>query len=117
MKKHRKEFFPYANFVNLRKMQKIKTPHDLLISIVKEKHTQIPNIMEETGIDCWLVFVRETAGNPDPVMKLATGGDVVWESAYIFMNNKEGFSKTAIVGEYDAPPEENKGIWDNIIPW
>ncbi|MFX1513032.1 MAG: hypothetical protein ACFFCQ_10630, partial [Promethearchaeota archaeon] len=94
-----------------------KTPPELLLSIIKEKHTQLPNIMEEQGIDCWIIFVRETAGNPDPVMNLIVGGDIVWESAFIFLASKGDFCRTAIVGNFDAPSETNKGIWDEVIAY
>ncbi|MHA2272419.1 MAG: hypothetical protein ACXACI_11185, partial [Candidatus Hodarchaeales archaeon] len=94
-----------------------ETPRELLLSIVKEKHAQLPAIMEEHGIDCWLVFVRETPANPDPIMKLVVGGDVVWESAFIFSNIKQNFAKTAIVGNFDADDETDKGIWDKVIPY
>ncbi|MFX0113967.1 MAG: M24 family metallopeptidase [Candidatus Hodarchaeota archaeon] len=94
-----------------------ETPRDLLLSIIKEKHAQIPSIMEESAIDCWIIFVRETTANPDPVMNLIIGGDVVWDSAFIFSNTKENFSRTAIVGNFDADEEVKKAIWDEVIPY
>ena len=42
--------------------------------------------MKEYEIDCWIIFVRETESNPDPIMDLVVGGDVVWDSAFIFVN-------------------------------
>lgn len=92
-------------------------PRELLLSIVKEKHAQLPVIMEEKSIDCWLVFVRETPATPDPIMNLVVGGDVVWESAFIFSNSKQNFAKAAIVGNFDADDETTKGIWDKVIPY
>ncbi|MHA2231482.1 MAG: M24 family metallopeptidase [Candidatus Hodarchaeales archaeon] len=94
-----------------------ETPRELLLSIVKEKHAQLPTIMEENAIDCWIIFVRETTANPDPVMNLVVGGDVVWESAFIFSHDEQGFSKAAIVGNFDADEEVNKGIWDKVVPY
>ncbi|MFX0092847.1 MAG: M24 family metallopeptidase [Candidatus Hodarchaeota archaeon] len=99
-------------------MSKANTPYDLLLNIVREKHEIIPSIMKETGIDCWLIFARETAAIQDPVMNLVIGGDVVWQSAFIFFIADNGaFSKTAIVGNYDADAEEQKNIWDKVIPY
>lgn len=99
-------------------MNRANTPRDLLLRIVKEKHELLPSIMKEKGIDCWIVFVRETMAIEDPVMNLVVGGDVVWESAFIFVNNEDGtFSKTAIVGNFDADAEEEKGIWDKVTPY
>ena len=47
------------------------TPSELLMEIVKEKQNQLPEIMKELEIDCWIVFLRETASSPDPVQNLA----------------------------------------------
>ena len=98
-------------------MSQAKIPHDLLIKIVKEKHELIPKIMKEKGIDCWLIFARETSVNPDPVMNQVIGGDVVWKSSFVFAFEGEKFTKTAIVGDFDALAEERKGIWDVVIPY
>jgi Xaa-Pro aminopeptidase len=87
------------------------------MEIILEKHEQLPLILKETDIDCWLVFVRETSLNPDPVMDLVVGSDVVWISAYVFYTKGDKFSKTAIVGNLDAFKEQKKGIWDEVIPY
>jgi Xaa-Pro aminopeptidase len=86
----------------------------LLLEIVKEKHELLPGIMIQTDIDCWIVFIRETASCPDSVQNLVIGGDVVWESAFIFSNKNGCFSKTAIVGALDVDAEDAKGIWDEV---
>lgn len=98
-------------------MNQANTPYDILIKIVKEKHKLLPTIMKEKGIDCWLIFVRETSVNPDPIMNQIIGGDIVWQSAFIFAFKGDKFTKTAIVGNFDAPAEESKGIWDTVIPY
>ncbi|MFX0173061.1 MAG: M24 family metallopeptidase [Candidatus Hodarchaeota archaeon] len=87
------------------------------LEIVREKHEQIPIIMIECNIDCWIVFVRETASNPDPIQGLIVGNDVVWESAFVFFQTAEKISKIAIVGNFDAPAEKQKQIWDEVIPY
>ncbi|MHA2295857.1 MAG: M24 family metallopeptidase [Candidatus Hodarchaeales archaeon] len=95
-----------------------KTPRDTLLQIIKEKFAQLPGIMSETGIDCWLVFARETDANPDPVMNLVVGNDVVGVSAFVFILHSSGdFKKIAIVANYDAATEEKKDIWDEVIPY
>ncbi|MBD3190157.1 MAG: M24 family metallopeptidase [Candidatus Heimdallarchaeota archaeon] len=98
-------------------MSKAKTPRELQLKIVNEKHEELPSIMRALEIDCWIIFARETSANPDPIMELVIGGDVVWDSAFVFHDGKESFSKTAIVGNFDAPAEEKKGIWDEVIPY
>ncbi|NHJ47100.1 MAG: aminopeptidase P family protein [Asgard group archaeon] len=96
-------------------MSEAKLPRDLNIKIAKEKHEQLPAIMKEHDIDCWIVFVRSTAAIPDPVMELVVVGDIVWQSAFVFSQKDGKITKTAIVGNYDVINEENKGIWDDVI--
>lgn len=98
-------------------MSQAKPPRETLLGIIKEKHNQIPSIMNEKKIGCWLTFIRETEANPDPVADLIIGGKVVWESAFIFNYQDGNFSKVAIVGNFDAPAEEEKEIWDKVIPY
>jgi len=73
--------------------------------------------MKELGIDCYLVFVRETAAMADPVRDLIIGGDVVWDSAFIFHTHREKLTKIAIVGNFDADAERAKGIWTDVLPY
>ena len=98
-------------------MDRSQTPKELLLQIVNEKHGQLPDIMREFDIDCWLVVIRETASNPDPVQSLVIGGDIVWTAVFIFSLNSEGLQKTAIVGNFDADAEKNKGIWDQVVDY
>ena len=95
-----------------------ETPRDILLQIVKEKHVKLQALMNQHAIDCYLIFVRETAANPDPILRLLVGGDVVWESAFIFSLDKtRTFSTVAIVGNFDADAEKEKGIWDSVIAY
>lgn len=66
-------------------------------------------------MDCWIIFVRETSSNPDPIMNLLVGGDIVWKSAFIFSIIDGKLLRTAIVGNFDANAEKRKGIWDKVI--
>jgi Xaa-Pro aminopeptidase len=92
-------------------------PKSSLMEIVHEKHKQLPSILKINKIDCWITFVRETSLNPDPVISLVVGNDVVWESAFIFAFEANTFRKIAIVGNFDAPAEKQKEIWDEVIPY
>ncbi|MHA2303894.1 MAG: M24 family metallopeptidase [Candidatus Hodarchaeales archaeon] len=98
-------------------MSQANISRKMQLQIVQEKHDQLSEIMSENHIDCWIVFVRETAANPDPVMDLVVGGDIVWESAFIFLNRDEKLKKIAIVGNFDVPAEKRKGIWDVVISY
>jgi Xaa-Pro aminopeptidase len=98
-------------------MSQANISRKMQLQIVQEKHDQLSEIMSENHIDCWIVFVRETAANPDPVMDLVVGGDIVWESAFIFLNRDDKLKKIAIVGNFDVPAEKRKGIWDVVISY
>ncbi|MFW9903967.1 MAG: M24 family metallopeptidase [Candidatus Thorarchaeota archaeon] len=98
-------------------MSQAKPTRDILLGIIKEKHDQLPSIMKETKVSCWLTFIRETEANPDPITDLIIGGKVVWESAFIFNYQEDRISKVAVVGNFDAPAEREKGIWDKVIPY
>lgn len=99
-------------------MNRSSTPHNVLLEIVREKHRMIPKLMKDVGIDCWLVFMRETASAPDPVQNLVIGGDVVWDSAFIFrQTSDDSVTKIAIVGNFDVDAEKGKGIWDQVLSY
>ncbi|OLS23789.1 MAG: putative peptidase [Candidatus Heimdallarchaeota archaeon LC_2] len=98
-------------------MNRSNTPHDILLEIIKEKHDMLPQLMKEVDIDCWLVFLRETESAPDPVQNLVIGGHVVWDSAFIFKLDNDQLTKIAIIGNFDANAEKEKGIWDQVISY
>lgn len=70
--------------------------------------------MKELQIDCWIVYVRETEVNNEPVLPFIVGNDVVWDAMFIFMLKGNDFKKIAIVGNFDVTTEEKKGLWDEI---
>ena len=82
-------------------------------TLQREKLDQLPALLRETGIDCWLVWVRETIQTPDPVLPLVLGADLVWPSALLFTADGE---RIAIVGTYDAAvvPQD---VYSKIVPY
>jgi hypothetical protein len=50
----------------------------------REKADQVLPLLQETGLACWLIFVRETGLHPDPGFGLVVGADVVSNSAFPF---------------------------------
>ena len=91
------------------------TPIEVKLSIIKEKHTILPEVMRENDIDCWMIFVRETSVTPDSTMNFVVGGDVVLQSAFIFALEDDKFHRIAIIGNFDAATEREKGIWTEVI--
>ncbi len=84
-----------------------------MASLQLQKTDQIADILRQSDIDCWLVWVRETSQMMDPVLPLIYGGDLVWPSALLYTRSGE---KLAIVGNFDAAgvPE---GLFDRIVPY
>lgn len=90
-------------------------PSETSIAIIKEKQIQIREIMNKVGIDCWLVYARETEVNNEPVLSYIVGNDVVWGAIFLFILHNNSFIRIALVGNFDASTEQNKGIWDQVI--
>ena len=80
--------------------------------LVHEKADQAQALLEETGLDCWLIFARETGVRPDPGVELVVGSDVTWNSAFLF---GRGGQRIAIVGRYDAPEIRAGGVFGEVI--
>ena len=89
-------------------------PYSTSITLIKEKHKQIEAIMKNLGIECWLVYARETEVNNEPILPFILGNDIVWGAVFLFFM-KEKFTKVALVGNFDASTEEDKGIWDQVL--
>jgi len=79
--------------------------------LVQEKVQQAIRVLEETDIDCWLTFVRESALNGDPILDYIVGSDVTWHSAFII--SKAG-DTIAIVGKYDQKTVEDTGAYQAV---
>jgi len=80
--------------------------------MVAEKLAQVPSILEETGIDLWLLFARETASLHDPCFDLVVGTNVTWPSAFLL---GRGGERLAIVGSLDRANLEMHGHYPEIV--
>jgi len=77
--------------------------------LIRGKVDAAAGALSEAGIDCWLVFCRETSEMPEPSLPLIVGSDVVWESAFLLT---PGGEHHAVLGRYDAPPVEDLGVYE-----
>lgn len=89
--------------------------HGEQMQIIREKQQQIAIFMQELNLDCWMIVVRESGTNPDPVQSLTIGGDVVWISTFIYYFKNTEFRTAAIVGNFDVNAEKEKKIWNEVI--
>jgi Xaa-Pro aminopeptidase len=77
-------------------------------TLIRGKIAQAEELLQENGIDCWLVFCRETSEIPEPALPLVAGADVVWETALLLTPHGDHH---AVVGRYDAPPIAEVGAY------
>lgn len=83
-------------------------------TLTREKLDQAGRLVRNAGVDAWMLFDRETADGGDPALPLVLDGGLTWDSALIV--TREGRT-IAIVGNFDAPPLEASGDWDEVIPY
>lgn len=81
-------------------------------TLIHEKIDQAVAILQETGVDCWLTFVRETSATRDPALDFIYGHDVTWQSAFILTRQGQ---RIAIVGHYDAETVRRVGAYHEVI--
>ena len=82
--------------------------------ILKEKIDQAVKILNEKGIDMWMIFVRESSIIHDPSIDMVVGGNYTWQSAFVI--NRDG-ETAAIVGSLEEDNIKRTGNFKNIITY
>lgn len=82
------------------------------MDVYREKMEQAAAVLDELGIDAWLIFVRETSEMADPSFKLISPAGIVWQSAFIFTR---GGKRICICGYYDADNFRRMGLYTEVI--
>ena len=82
--------------------------------LVREKIQQVPKILDELGIDAWMLFARESASVHDPSFDLVVGTNVTWHSAFILARSGQ---RVAIVGSLDKANVEMHGHYPEIVSY
>jgi Xaa-Pro aminopeptidase len=82
------------------------------MTLLHEKADQAQALLQETGLDCWLTFVKETGIRPDPGVDLVVGTDVTWISAFLFA---KGGQRIAIVGRFDVANIKALGVFTEVL--
>ncbi len=81
------------------------------VRLVKEKHTQLDQLLGRLEADAWLVFCREGS---DPVSWLIAGHPMVGEAAFLFTDDGH---KSAVVANYDALAVEELDSFDEVVAY
>jgi Xaa-Pro aminopeptidase len=85
-----------------------------MATLIQEKVQQAIKILNEKNIDLWLIFVRETSVNPDPILSVIYGEETLTRQSALLLH-KSG-ETIAIVGRIDAETTRLIGAYQTVIP-
>lgn len=85
------------------------------MELTKQKIEQTFDVLNELDIDCWVIFVRETAMATDPAMELvASGLEATWQTFLIYTKERKAY---ALVGNFDQEDYNKSGYFTEVIPY
>jgi hypothetical protein len=82
--------------------------------LIRGKLEQVPKILDEVGVDAWMLFSRESATVHDPSFDLVVGTNVTWHSAFLLARNGD---RVALVGSLDKANVEAHGHYPEIVTY
>ena len=82
--------------------------------LIEQKLEQVPEILDELGLDAWMLFARESATVHDPSFDLVVGTNVTWHSAFLLTR---GGDRVAVVGSLDKANIEAHGHYRDIVTY
>jgi Xaa-Pro aminopeptidase len=82
--------------------------------MISAKIEQAIGILDELGVDAWIIFTRESEAVHDPCIDLVVGGNVTWASAFIL--TRKG-ARIAVLGSLDKAAHELLGYYTEIVPY
>lgn len=85
-----------------------------MTTLIQEKVQQAISILNEKEIDLWLIFVRETSVNSDPILPVIYGEETLTRQSALLLH-KSG-ETIAIVGRIDAETARLIGAYQTVIP-
>jgi len=84
------------------------------MSLRDEKVRQVPQILEELGIDLWMVVEKESGVLADPVSDYLIGTGATWLSFFVFTRRGR---KVALVGNLDKEKFDRLAIFDTLLTY
>lgn len=88
----------------------LSTAHSRAVSLGAQKLAQAQSLLGPSGLDAWLIVVRESADRPDPSLRFFMSQDFTWTSYFLITSAKS----LALVAEFDAPDLRAAGLLDDV---
>ena len=74
------------------------------------KLAQAQALLGESGLDAWLIVVRESAERPDPILRFFFDLDFTWTTFFLITPDWSG----ALVATFDAPDLVRLALFDEV---
>ncbi|MGH7681146.1 MAG: M24 family metallopeptidase [Candidatus Eiseniibacteriota bacterium] len=78
-----------------------------------QKLAQAQSLLKPSGLDAWLILVRESSERPDPILRAFLDLDFTWNTFFLVTPT----STTALVATFDAPDLERRRLFDEILTY